>query len=101
MEGLGSPWVGIGVDRVRASVVAYPGWYKFVGGVLTTVHRRGPRAVKKQKHRGLSGNVRETVNNGWGFFTSYSNNRGPLCKATRARVRQGTFPPFVGQLGLV
>jgi hypothetical protein len=64
MEGLGSPGVGIGVDRVRVSVVAYPGWYKFAGGVLTAVHCRGPGAVKKQKHRGLSGNVRETVNSG-------------------------------------
>jgi hypothetical protein len=32
--------------------------------VLTAVHRRGLGAVKKQKYRGLSGNVRETVNSG-------------------------------------
>jgi hypothetical protein len=39
MEGLGSPGVGIGVDRVRASVIAHPGWYKLVGG---RAHRRSP-----------------------------------------------------------
>jgi hypothetical protein len=39
MEGLGSPGVGIGVDRARASVVEHPGRYKIVGG---RAHRRSP-----------------------------------------------------------
>jgi hypothetical protein len=56
--------VGIGVDRVRASVVAYPGRYRLAGSVLVDVHRRGLGAVKKQKYRGLSENVNETVNSG-------------------------------------
>jgi hypothetical protein len=47
-------------------------------GVLVAVHRRGLGAVKKQKYRGLSENVREIVNSSYGFFTNYSNNRGPL-----------------------
>jgi hypothetical protein len=33
-------------------------------GVLTAVRRRGPRSAKKQKCRGLSEDVRETVNSG-------------------------------------
>jgi hypothetical protein len=33
-------------------------------GVLTAVHRRGLGVVKKQKYRGLSGNVREIMNSG-------------------------------------
>jgi hypothetical protein len=39
MEGLGSPRVGIGVDRVRASVVAHPGRYKLAG---EQAHHRSP-----------------------------------------------------------
>jgi hypothetical protein len=39
MEGLGSPGVGIGVNRVRASVIVHPGRYKLVGG---HAHRRSP-----------------------------------------------------------
>jgi hypothetical protein len=31
-------------------------------GVLVAIHRRGLSAVKKQKYRGLSENVREIVN---------------------------------------
>jgi hypothetical protein len=36
-EGLGLPGVGIGVNQVRASVVAHPDRYKLVGG---RAHRR-------------------------------------------------------------
>jgi hypothetical protein len=39
MEGLGSPGVGLGVNQVRAPVVAHHGRYKFVGG---RAHRRSP-----------------------------------------------------------
>jgi hypothetical protein len=39
IEGLKSPGVGIGVDRVRASVVVHPGRYKFAGG---SAHCRSP-----------------------------------------------------------
>jgi hypothetical protein len=39
MEGLGSPGVGIGVDRVRVLVVAYPGQYKLAE---EHAHRRSP-----------------------------------------------------------
>jgi hypothetical protein len=56
--------VEIGIDRVRASFVAYPGLYRLAGGRLTAVRRRGPGSAKKQKCRGLSENVRETVNSG-------------------------------------
>jgi hypothetical protein len=46
-EGLGSPGVGIGVNRVRASVVAHPGRYKLAGGRAHRRSRRGLDAVKK------------------------------------------------------
>jgi hypothetical protein len=39
MEGLGSLGVGIGVDRVRASVVAHLSRYKLIGG---HAHRCSP-----------------------------------------------------------
>lgn len=94
---LESPRIGFGVSRVRAPAIACSGQYKFAGGVLVAVHHRGLVAVKKQKYRGLSGNVRETVNSGKGFFTSYLNNWGPLCNVASA----GAFPSFVGRLGLV
>jgi hypothetical protein len=64
MVRLESPGVEIGIDRVRASFVAYPGLYRLAGGRLTAVRRRGPGSAKKQKCRGLSENVRETVNSG-------------------------------------
>jgi hypothetical protein len=34
-------------------------------GVLTAIRRRGPRFAKKQKCKGLTENVRETMNSGW------------------------------------
>jgi hypothetical protein len=64
MEGLGSPGVGFGGSQVRAPTSACFGQYKFAGGMLVTVHRRGLGAAKKQKCRGLSENVREIVNSG-------------------------------------
>ena len=64
MEGLGSPRVGFGVSQVRAPAIACYGQYKFAGGMLVVVHRRGLGAVKKQKYKGLSENVSETVNSG-------------------------------------
>jgi hypothetical protein len=39
MAGLESPGVEIGVDQVRASVVAYPSRYRLTGG---RAHRRSP-----------------------------------------------------------
>jgi hypothetical protein len=60
VEGLESPRVGFGARRVRAPVVAYFGQYKFTGGMLVVVHRRGLGAAKKQKCRGLTVNVRDT-----------------------------------------
>jgi hypothetical protein len=39
MERLGSPGLGLGVDQVRAPVVAHPGRYKLAGG---RAHRRSP-----------------------------------------------------------
>jgi hypothetical protein len=39
MEGLGPPGVGLGVDRVRAPVVAHLDRYKFAGG---HARRRSP-----------------------------------------------------------
>jgi hypothetical protein len=60
VEGLGSPEVGFGVSRVRAPTVAYSVQYKFAGGMLVAVHRRGFSAAKKQKCRGLNVNVRDT-----------------------------------------
>jgi hypothetical protein len=39
IEELGSPGLGIGVDQVRASVVAHPGQYKLAGG---RTHRHSP-----------------------------------------------------------
>jgi hypothetical protein len=47
VEGLGSPGVGFGVSRVRALAVAYSGQYKFAGGMLVVVHRRGLGTAKK------------------------------------------------------
>jgi hypothetical protein len=95
MEGLGSLGVGFGVSRVRAPDIACSGQYKFAGGMLVTVRRRGPDAAKKQKCRGLSENVREIVNSGLGFLTSFSNRRGPLCKTASA----GVFPRWWANLG--
>jgi hypothetical protein len=60
MEGLGSPRVGFGVNQVRAPAIACSGQYKFAGGMLVAVHRRGLGAAKKQKCRGLTVNVRDT-----------------------------------------
>jgi hypothetical protein len=56
-EGLGSPGVGFGVRQVRAPAIVCSSQYKFVGGMLVAVHRRGLDKVKKQKYRGLSENV--------------------------------------------
>jgi hypothetical protein len=39
MEGLGSPGMGLGVNQVRAPIVAHPGRYKFAGG---RANRRSP-----------------------------------------------------------
>jgi hypothetical protein len=47
MGGSESPGVEIGVDHVRASVVAYPGLYRLAGGRVTAVRRQGPGTVKK------------------------------------------------------
>ena len=60
VEGLGSYWVGFGVSRVRVPAVAYSDQYKFAGGMLVAVHRRGLGAAKKQNYRGLTVNVRDT-----------------------------------------
>jgi hypothetical protein len=57
VEGLELPGVGFGVSQVRAPAVAYSGQYKFAGGMLIVVHRRGLGAAKKQKCRGLTLNV--------------------------------------------
>jgi hypothetical protein len=79
-EGLGSPGVGIGVNRFRASVVAHPGRYRLAGG---RVHRRsssGTWVSEETEMQGLCANVRETMNSAQGLLTGYSNNRGPLCK---------------------
>ena len=59
-EGLGTPGVGFGVRQVRAPAIVCSGQYKFVGGMLVAVHRRGLGAVKKQKCKGLTVNVRDT-----------------------------------------
>jgi hypothetical protein len=47
MEGLGLLGVEFGVDQVRSLVFACSGRYKFAGGVLVVIHRRGLGAVKK------------------------------------------------------
>jgi hypothetical protein len=60
VEGLGSLGVGFGVSRVMVPSVVYSSQYKFVGGMLVAVHRRGLGATKKQKCRGLTVNVRDT-----------------------------------------
>jgi hypothetical protein len=69
-------------------------------GVLTGVHHRGPVIAKKQKYRDLTVIVRETVNTGQGFLTSYLNNRGPLGKmniaGARWRVSPGRGPTRAG-----
>jgi hypothetical protein len=59
VEGLGSPGVGFGVRQFRALAIAYSSQYRFAGGILITVHRRGLGAAKKQKCSGLTVNVRD------------------------------------------
>jgi hypothetical protein len=61
---LESPGVGFGVSQVRAPAIACSSQYKFAGGMLVAVHRRGLGAVKKQKYKGLSENVSEIMNSG-------------------------------------
>jgi hypothetical protein len=61
-------------------------------GVLIGVHHWGPVAAKKQKCRGLTTNVSETVNSSQGFFTHYLNGRGLLRKLGIAGSRAGVFP---------
>jgi hypothetical protein len=73
VEGLGSPGVEFGVSRVRAPAIACSGQYKFVGGMLVVVHRRGLGAAKKQKCRGITVNIRDTDEECAGFLTGYLN----------------------------
>jgi hypothetical protein len=50
--GLESPGVELGVDRVRASVVVYPGQYRFVGG---RAHCRSPSWTWRGKETEIKG----------------------------------------------
>ena len=59
-RGIRVAWVGFSVSRVSAAAVACSGQYKFAGGMLVAVHRRGLGVAKKQKCRGLTVNVRDT-----------------------------------------
>jgi hypothetical protein len=64
MVGLESLGVEIGIDRVRASVVVCLGRYMLTGG---HAHRRslsGTWVCEEIEVRGLSENVRETMNSG-------------------------------------
>jgi hypothetical protein len=47
VEGLGLPGLELGVEQRRSLAIAFSGQYKFTGGVLVVVHRRGLGAVKK------------------------------------------------------
>jgi hypothetical protein len=60
VEGLVSPRVELGVSQARAPVIAYLGRYRLAGDLLVAIHIRGPGAVKKEKCRGLTANVRDT-----------------------------------------
>jgi hypothetical protein len=46
--------VKLSVSQTRALAVALSGQYKLTGAWPVTVRRRGPRAVKKKKEKGLS-----------------------------------------------
>jgi hypothetical protein len=92
VEGLGSPGLELGVEQRRSLAIAFSGQYKFAGGVLVIVHRRGLGAVKKYNSEGLTVNVRETMNSAQGFITGYSNSQGPLCKVDIAGACARAFP---------
>jgi hypothetical protein len=51
-DGLGSPGVELGVDRVRALVVAYFGRYKFAG-VRTPPFTVGDLTLRRNRNRGV------------------------------------------------
>jgi hypothetical protein len=71
---LGSPGVELGVNRVRAPVVAHPGRYKFAGG---RAHRRSPSWTECGEEIEVQGLKCECQRNIWivsrllyGFFKS-------------------------------
>jgi hypothetical protein len=47
IEGKRSLGVELGLNQVRAPVIAYHGRYEFAGARFLDVRRRGPRVVKK------------------------------------------------------
>jgi hypothetical protein len=47
VQGLGSPGVEFGADRVISLAFVYFGRYRLAGGMLVAVHRCGPGATKK------------------------------------------------------
>jgi hypothetical protein len=69
-----------------------PAGTRSLEGALTGVRHRGPVIAKKQKYRDLTVIVRETVNSGQGFLTSYLNSRGPLRKMNNAGVCERVLP---------
>jgi hypothetical protein len=52
--------VELGVDRVRAPIVAHPGRYKFAGGLAHGRSPSGTECYEEIEVWGLSANVRET-----------------------------------------
>jgi hypothetical protein len=52
VEGLGSLGLELGVKQRRRLAIAFSGQYKFAGGVLVAVHRRGLSAVNKIELQG-------------------------------------------------
>jgi hypothetical protein len=53
MEGLGSLEVGLGVNQVRAPVIAHPGRYKFAGGRARHRLPSGTWACEETEVRGV------------------------------------------------
>jgi hypothetical protein len=95
MEGLESLGVGLGVNQVRAPVVAHLGRYKFAG---ERAHRRSPSWTRRSEEIEVGGLKCECqrVKECQGLSTSYLNIWGPLCKIANAGARGGAFPPSVG-----
>jgi hypothetical protein len=60
VEGLGSPGVEFGADRVRSLAYAYSGQYRLAGECVHHSRWSGPNLARKQKGRGLGANVRDT-----------------------------------------
>jgi hypothetical protein len=92
----GVPKLELGVDQIRARIIEYGGRYKFAR-VPTPSSIIGDPVMRRRKNRGALVHMLETQGNSeQGFFTGFSNHRGPLRKITSA----GALCLVVGRIEL-